>query len=287
MSLSFISERTFDVNGLTFTAKEWGSPGYTPVIALHGWLDNAASFDLMLPFMSDMHVIALDCAGHGGSSFRSADSGYNIWQDIAEVLGVADQMGWDRFALLGHSRGAIISTLIAGAFPARISHAALIDGYLPGLADAKGTAIQLAKSVYEAKRFSASTPSFFPDFDRAVQARVNGFISLSEGAATVLAQRGVREHERGFYWHTDQRLKAASQLKLTRDHMKDFFTSITAPVMLIQAEDSGFKPDAQQDETFAWVTNLRLLKMPGSHHLHMEEQAQQVAEEVQKFILPA
>ena len=49
MSLSFICERTFDVNGLTFTAKEWGSPGYTPVIALHGWLDNAASFDLMLP----------------------------------------------------------------------------------------------------------------------------------------------------------------------------------------------------------------------------------------------
>ena len=121
MSLSFICERTFDVNGLTFTAKEWGSPGYKPVIALHGWLDNAASFDLMLPFLSDMHVIALDCAGHGGSSFRSADSGYNIWQDIAEVLGVADQMGWDQFALLGHSRGAIISTLIAGAFPDRIS----------------------------------------------------------------------------------------------------------------------------------------------------------------------
>lgn len=287
MSLSFISERTFHVNGLTFTAKEWGSPGYTPVIALHGWLDNAASFDLMLPFLSDMHVIALDCAGHGGSSFRSADSGYNIWQDIAEVLGVADQMGWDRFALLGHSRGATISTLIAGASPARISHAALIDGYLQGLSDAKGTAIQLAKSVYEAKRFGAASPSFFPDFDRAVQARVNGIISLTEGAARVLAQRGVREDERGFYWHTDQRLKAASQLKLTRDHMKDFFTSITAPVMLIQAEDSGFKPDAQQDETFAWVTNLRLIKMPGSHHLHMEEQAQQVAEEVQKFILPA
>ncbi len=286
MSLSFISERTFDVNGLTFTAKEWGSPGYTPVIALHGWLDNAASFDPMLPFLSDLHVIALDCAGHGGSSFRSADSGYNIWQDIAEVLGVADQMGWNQFVLLGHSRGAIISTLIAGAFPDRISRAALIDGYMPGLADAKGTAVQLAKSVYEAKRFGVASPSFFPDFDSAVKARVNGFIPLKEAAAAVLAQRGVRQHERGFYWHTDQRLKAASQLKLTRDHMQDFFSSITAPVMLIQAEDSGFKPDAQQDETFSWITNFRLVKMSGSHHLHMEEQAQQVADEVQKFILP-
>jgi len=287
MSLSFICERTFQVNGLTLTAKEWGSPGYTPVIALHGWLDNAASFDVMLPFMSDMHVIALDCAGHGGSSFRSADSGYNIWQDIAEVLAVADQLGWDRFALLGHSRGAIIASLIAGTFPDRITHAALIDGYLPGLADANGSAKQMAKSVYENKRFGASAPSFFADYDRAVQARVNGFIPLKEGAASVLAERGVRQHEKGFYWHTDQRLKAASQIKLTRDHMKDFYTSVTAPVILIQAEDSGFTPDALQHETFSWLVNFRLLKMPGSHHLHMEEQAQQVADEVQQFILPA
>ena len=286
MSLGFICERSFEVNGLTLSAKEWGSPGYTPVIALHGWLDNAASFDLMLPHLSHMHVIALDCAGHGNSGWRSADSGYNIWQDIAEVLAVADQLGWSRFALLGHSRGAIIASLIAGTFPDRITHAALIDGYLPGLADATGTAQQMAKSVYENKRFGASAPSFFPTHDAAVQARVSGFIALKPDAAAVLAARGVREHERGFYWHTDQRLKAASQIKLTRDHMKDFFTSISAQVMLIQAEDSGFTPDPLQDETFSWITSFRLLKMPGSHHLHMEEQAQEVAEQVQKFILP-
>ena len=88
MSLGFISERTFNVNGLNFAAKEWGTPGATPVIALHGWLDNAASFDVMLPHMDNFHVIAIDCAGHGNSSFRSADSSYNIWQDIPEVMGI-------------------------------------------------------------------------------------------------------------------------------------------------------------------------------------------------------
>lgn len=285
MSLDFICERTFQVNGLTLSAKEWGSPGYTPVIALHGWLDNAASFDPMMPHLSDMHVIALDCAGHGNSGWRSADSGYNIWQDIGEVFAVADQLGWSQFGLLGHSRGAIISTLIAGTFPERVTHAALIDGYLPGLADTTGSAKQMAKSVYENKRFSASTPSFFPDYDSAVQARMSGFISLNQEAATVLAKRGVREHERGFYWHTDQRLKAASQIKLTRGHIQDFFSAITAQVMLIQAEDSGFTPDQQQDETFSWLSSFRLLRMPGSHHLHMEDQAQQVAEQVQSFLV--
>ena len=56
MTIEFIRERTFDVNGLTLTAKEWGRSGSTPVIALHGWLDNAATFDRMLPFMENIYT---------------------------------------------------------------------------------------------------------------------------------------------------------------------------------------------------------------------------------------
>ena len=284
MSLRFVSERTFNVHGLTFAAKEWGTPGATPVIALHGWLDNAASFDVMLPYMNNLHVIALDCAGHGNSSFRSADSSYNIWQDVAEIMGVADQMGWQQFSLLGHSRGAIISSLIAGTFPDRITHAALIDGHVPSLADAEGSAVQLAKSLYEYKRFGCALPSFFHSFERAVQARINGFIPLQESAAILLAQRGVREEARGFYWHNDQRLKAASQMKLTRDHLKDFLTAITAKVMIIQADNSPLNRREKEDESFSWIASLYLLNMPGSHHLHMEDQAEQVAKKVQMFL---
>lgn len=285
MSLGFISERTFVVNGLHFAAKEWGTPGATPVIALHGWLDNAASFDVMLPHMENLHVFALDLAGHGNSSFRSADSSYNIWQDIAEVMGIADQLGWQRFTLLGHSRGAIISSLIAGTFPERISHVALIDGHLPSLSDAQGSAVQLAKSLHEHRRYAEASPSFFHSFERAVQARVNGFAPLQESAANLLAERGVREESRGFYWHNDQRLKAASEFKMTREHLKDFHSAISAQVFLIQAEDSPFK-GAQDDESLSLVASLQLLTMPGSHHLHMEEPAQQVAANIQSFLQP-
>jgi pimeloyl-ACP methyl ester carboxylesterase len=286
MSLSFIRETAYRVNGLNFAAKEWGTPGATPVMALHGWLDNAASFDVMLPHMDNLHVVALDCAGHGNSSFRSADSSYNIWQDIGEVMAIADQMGWQRFALLGHSRGAIISSLIAGTFPDRITHVALIDGHIPSLEDERGSAVQLAKSLHEHRRYTEASPSYFHSFERAVQARVNGFAPLQESAATVLAKRGVREDSRGFYWHNDQRLKAASELKLTREHLKDFHGAITAEVMLIQAEDSPFNSGSQDDESFSWVASFEFVTMPGSHHLHMEDQAQQVAEKVQSFLQP-
>lgn len=283
MSIEWNSEKVFRVRGLTLAAKEWGQPGSMPVIALHGWLDNAASFDRMLPYMDDMHVLAIDCAGHGMSEFRSPDSGYDIWQDIAEVLAIADQMGWKRFALLGHSRGAIIAALIAGTSPQRISHLAMIDGHLPVPVETHNAARQLAKSIRDQRRFGSSSPSFFASFQDAVEARANGFLALDLDAAEVLADRGVRQSEKGFYWHNDQRLKAASMIKLTRNHLESFLTAIEARTLLIYAINSVFTADDQQAELFAWVANLATVDMPGSHHLHMENQSREVALAIQKL----
>jgi len=42
-------EISFQVGDLTIAAQEWGNPGDFPVIALHGWLDNSASFDRLAP----------------------------------------------------------------------------------------------------------------------------------------------------------------------------------------------------------------------------------------------
>ena len=103
MTTEFLRERTFEVNGLQIACKEWGRPGFTPIIALHGWLDNAASFDHLIPLMNNVHVIALDMMGHGKSSHRSADSFYEPWIDVGDVISVADQMLWDEFTLLGLS----------------------------------------------------------------------------------------------------------------------------------------------------------------------------------------
>lgn len=283
MPIEFVRERSFENKGLTFSAKEWGRSGSLPVIALHGWLDNANSFDRMLPHMNNLHVIAMDLAGHGRSDFRSADSGYEIWHDISDIMAVADAMGWERFALLGHSRGAIISGLTAGTYPERISHAVLIDGIIPVPVDAQDTARQLAKALYETRRFAGSSPTLFRDYESAVRGRINGFLPLQPDAAATLAERGVVETEQGFYWRNDQRLKAASHFKLTKDHLQSFFTAISAQVLLIEAADSQFKLDSQQAEIFNWIPQMQIHKIPGSHHLHLEEGALAVAEKVQSF----
>ena len=98
MSLELVRERVLKTTALNLPLKSGVDLGF-PVIVLHGWLDNANSFDHMLPFLMT-YLIAIDKAGHGLSGSRSADSGYDIWQDIGDVIAVADAMDFDRFGLL-------------------------------------------------------------------------------------------------------------------------------------------------------------------------------------------
>jgi pimeloyl-ACP methyl ester carboxylesterase len=285
MSIEFIRERTFENKGLTFAAKEWGRSGFPPVIALHGWLDNANTFDRMLPHMENLHVIAMDLAGHGRSDFRSQDSGYDIWHDISDVMAVADQMGWDTFGLIGHSRGAIISGLVAGTFPERVTQVAMIDGYLPLPEDAHNTAKHIARAIHENKRFGAASPTSFADYERAVQARVKGFVPLEHDAASILAERGVTEADGLFYWRNDQRLKAASMIKFSKEHLQSFLTAIRGRVTLVQAENSAFTPSPEQTAAFEWIPHMEIVRIPGSHHLHLEGQAEQVATSIQPLFV--
>ena len=284
MSIKFVKERLFKANGIELAAKEWGDPSGMPVIALHGWLDNANSFDQMLPYLTDMHVIAIDMAGHSQSGDRSEDSGYDIWQDIGDVLAVSEQMNWDRFALLGHSRGAIVSALVAGTFPKLVSHCILIDSYFPIPNKPANAAGQLAKAITDRKRFQTIKPSAFNSFDDAVKARVNGFVPLQKQAATILAERGVVEVDGKFSWRNDQRLKSSSMLTFTKEQCESFFTAIKCPIMLIQAE-SGLLQGPIQPQLKEWVPHIEVLSMAGSHHLHLEDQAQQVAEKTQQLFI--
>lgn len=102
-----------------------------PVLALHGWLDNCASFDRLAPLLEGINLVAMDMAGHGRSYHRSPHANYNIWEEAEDIIGVSEALGWRNFSLLAHSRGAIASVITAGAFPKRIKRLALIDGLVP------------------------------------------------------------------------------------------------------------------------------------------------------------
>ena len=277
-------EQTFALPGLTLAARDWNVGGGVPVLALHGWLDNAGSFDLLAPRLTGCRVIALDSAGHGRSGHRSADAAYNLWQDVRDVFGVADLLGWTRFNLLGHSRGAAIATLAAGTFPSRIERLVLIEGGIPVMGSADTAPAMLARAFVEQQTKTGRGGRVFPTRETAIAERCRGFTEINEQAAEILARRSLREVEGGFQWQADQRLKAESELRLTSQHVAAFVEAVTAPVHAFLASRSPF---AQREDFRAMLRRFQTIEISeitGSHHCHLEGAEEIIAATVVKFL---
>ena len=84
-------------------------------------------------------------------------------RDSAEdVLLVAEQLGWERFSLMGHSLGAIVSVLVAGSLPERIERLALIDGLIPYTGEADGAPKRLGDALKARWRCAISASRCMP-----------------------------------------------------------------------------------------------------------------------------
>jgi pimeloyl-ACP methyl ester carboxylesterase len=277
------TERAFAVSGLTIAGREWGRPDELSVLAAHGWLDNAGSFDLLAPLLTGCRLLALDAAGHGLSDFRSPDSGYNLWQEVGDLVEVADQLGWETFRVIAHSRGAAVATLLAGTYPERVEQLVLIEGGLPLIGKAEEAPETLATALRQKRDLAKRQGRVFPDLRTAVEERVAGFSPVSFAAAEVLARRSVRPVDGGYRWHSDQRLKARSELQLTARHVRAFVQRINASVLMFCAEESPFARWPEYEEMIPLFRRIDVVRLPGGHHLHMEGAEHEIAVRTRRF----
>jgi pimeloyl-ACP methyl ester carboxylesterase len=277
-------ERRFQLPGLTLAAEVWGEAGQQPVLASHGWLDNAGSFSLLAPQLPGCEIVALDLAGHGFSDSRSLDSAYNIWQDVGDLLDVADELGWQRCTLLGHSRGAAISMLFAATFPERVDKLILLEGGLPLTGEADEAPAGLAEALRDARALRGKTGRVFSQRANAIAERAAGFSKVTLAASEVLARRSLREVPGGYRWHADQRLKAQSELRLTPEHVRAFVRRVTAPVLLLFAAESPFVDRPLYREMPGLFANVQVERVAGGHHCHLEGSEGLIAERIRRFL---
>jgi len=269
---------------IDLAARVYGPEDGQPVLALHGWLDNAMTFDLLAPKLQGLRIVAIDMAGHGHSGHRAPGAGYQLWDYALDAMMAAQQLGWERFSLLGHSLGGIISVLIAGAVPERIERVALIDGLVPDTGEADKAPKKLGEALLAHIDLAAKKKTIYESVEQAVQVRMRGFMPVSQLASELLAQRGLSPVAGGYSWSSDSRLTLPSPLRLTRAHAAAFVQAVQCPMSLILAEQGVLtkEPDFIK---FLSTLNLDVQRLPGGHHLHLDDEqgALAVAESLQIF----
>ena len=265
-------------------ALQWGEDDAPPLLALHGWLDNAASFIAVAPLLAkDFRVIALDLPGHGRSAHLPRGVvRYHAIDYADHVLNAAETLQLQRFDLLGHSLGAGIASLTAAAAPARIVKLALIEGLGP-LADDGSQTLARWRDAHAQRQISRRPPRVFASIDDAIAARVAaGGLDVDE--ARPIVERNLREAAGGHAWRSDPRLRLATPLRIEETQLRRVITGITAPTLLLLADPATpYLPPVLMDARAACVADIRVAHIAGPHHLHIR-QAQAVAEHVLAFL---
>lgn len=266
-------ELTLDTPRGRLAAVRHGDPHGPRTLALHGWLDNAASFDPLAQALPALDLVALDLPGHGLSYHRAEGAWYHFVDYLDDVAAALDALGWDAAVLLGHSLGGAVATAFAAAFPERVRRLALIEALGP-LAFAPGSAAASLRGAVEDRRAVAGKRlRVFGDVAQAVQARMqaNG---LSREAAARLVSRSLRPVEGGFVWRSDPRLRLTTPLRAHEEQIREWIAAIAAPTLVVVADPpSSVMPSALRDGRFACLRDGRRVALPGGHHLHLEDPA--------------
>ncbi|NXJ54655.1 SEHL2 protein, partial [Spizaetus tyrannus] len=205
--LGMFSELKFPVPWGHVAAKAWGPSEGCPVLCLHGWLDNANTFDKLIPLLPrDRYYVAMDFSGHGLSSHRPAGSPYHFLDYVSDVRRVAAALQWRRFTLMGHSMAFLffsycfISPQFCFLYPEMVDKLILLEnlGFLLGPEDteawlkSKRMVIDRLLSL-EAKQQTPKARSPEAALQRLLEA--NRHLTAEGGA--ILLQRGATETPAG------------------------------------------------------------------------------------------
>jgi pimeloyl-ACP methyl ester carboxylesterase len=105
-----VKHRYLEVERIRFHVAEAGDG--EPLVMLHGWPQNWYMWRLLVaPLGERYRLIMPDLRGFGWSD--GPQSGYSKERLASDVLALLDQLGVDRFRLMGHDWGGLISYFIA------------------------------------------------------------------------------------------------------------------------------------------------------------------------------
>jgi pimeloyl-ACP methyl ester carboxylesterase len=232
-------EIRLDLPHMGLSAKVWGDASLPPLLALHGWLDNAGSFDRLAPLLcGKFHIVALDFPGHGRSDWRPPGVWYHYIDYVSDVIAATDVLGWKRFNLLGHSLGGTVASVVAACRPQAVDKLMLIEALGPITGDTAQSLEQLG---------------------------------LSNDAAVAIVSRGLKAVEGGFSWSSDPRLTLATPLRFTEEQILAMLRGITAPTFLVLAQpEAPYLPRETMQRRIDQVANIDVRRVAGGHHLHLE-----------------
>ena len=145
-----------------------------PLLLLHGYPQTHVMWHRVAPYLAERFtVVAADLRGYGDSAKPASDPAHATYSKRAmarDQVEVMSSLGFERFAVVGHDRGARVAHRMALDHPDRVERAAVLD-ICPTLAMYERTDMAFASGYYHwffliqpydlPERLIAADPDFY------------------------------------------------------------------------------------------------------------------------------
>ncbi len=240
------------------------------VVFLHGWLDNAASFESVMKQLHqtapDLHLCAVDLPGHGLSDHKSADNFYPFHDYIDDVYKVLLNISPNKLVLVGHSLGALIASCYSAAFPEQVAGLVQVEGYGP-LAEKEDNSVLRLRDGVLSRRRTVQKPCRALGLMQDVIERRAKVNQIAPQLIEPVVRRGVREQEGVCYWRHDVKLQSQSLYRMSYAHADEIKRHIVCPQIVVLGNSGfGHLQEIQKDDQ----GDVQFERIDGGHHCHLQ-----------------
>lgn len=243
---------------------------------MHGWQDNAASFDNIAPLIKNTPVLAIDLPGHGLSSWLPPGFMYNELIYFLLVKRIKRYFGWKRIKVMAHSLSAITIYWYAASFPTELQYVIALDFLkFPSTNPMHFTMFANAvDAFFKVEESENVQPSYMPS--EMMKKASTAFLNIDESSYKILMTRGTMQKEDGTYViNRDPRLRVIPiHSMFSQDQQEEYAKLITCPYLIIKGDVNFY---GEKKENF--FRALEILKaandkvqyetLSATHHLHL------------------
>jgi pimeloyl-ACP methyl ester carboxylesterase len=250
------------------TVRTVGS-GERMVLCLHGWFGSSTGWG-WLPELLDGETYTWAFPDYRGYGERRGESGEHTLEEIAaDVLAVADGLGAERFALLGHSMGGTAAARVLVEAPERVSA-------LVGLSPVPASGVPFDEQGWAL-------------FDGAADSDENRHAIVDLTTGNRHSRRWVERVVRHSVERSDRHavgalLRAWSGTDFSERVRGDARVAGTPVQVIVGAHDPALSADVMRATWLAWHPDAELAVLPDAGHYATEEAPVAVVTLVEDFL---
>ena len=238
------------------------------VIALHGWFGDRTSYRPLMRWIDaeSFSYALMDQRGYGDA--RAADGEFTVEEIARDAVALADRLGWEKFAVIGHSMGGKAAQRLVADAPDRISA-------LVGISPVPASGAGMDDDVFA---FFAGARDD-ADARRAIIARTTGGrLPAAWLDATVRYSLECSTREAfGRYLPSWSRGDFHQQLR----------DAGTPALFIVGEHDPELGADTMRRTVLQWFHDARLVSLANAGHYAMDETPLDLVALIEEFLLQA